>query len=203
MMRPSEHIQCVDFPCEDTNRARYTVPGVDLDPSKVRILMVAEAPPPDEANGFYAPGEPFYLQTTLQAFEQAGVKATSMQELLDRGVYITTAIKCGKTGYGVATQTVKNCSPLLEQEVALFPNVRAIMLMGDVAIKAMVDIAKRQTGRRTIPSGATYKVRKGEYAYGSVRLFPTYLMTGKSFLIEKSKQAMIADDIRAAMALLD
>jgi hypothetical protein len=36
-----------------------------------------------------------------------------------------------------------------------------------------------------------------------VRLFPTYLQTGKSFLIEKSKQVMIAEDIRAALALLD
>jgi uracil-DNA glycosylase len=202
-MRPSEHIQCADLPCEDTNRARYSVPGIDLDPAKVRILMVAEAPAPDVADDFYAAGEPSYLQTTLQAFEQGGVQVPSMQDLLDMGVYITTAVKCGKTGYGLATQTVKNCALLLEQEMALFPNLCAIMLMGDVAIKAMVDIAKRETGKRPIPSGATYKVRKGEYAYRGVRLFPTYLMTGKSFLIEKSKQAMIADDIRAALSLLD
>jgi len=202
-MRTSEHIQCLDFPCGDVDTTRYTVPGIELDPARVGILMVAEAPPPDAADDFYAEGEPFYLQTTLQAFQQAGVKAASMRDLLDRGVYITTAVKCGKTGYGLATATVKNCARLLEQEMALFPNLRAIMLMGDVAIKAMVDIAKRQTGQRLIPSGATYKVREGQYAYRGVRVFPTYLMTGKSFLIEKSKQAMIAADIGAALALLD
>ena len=200
-MRPSEQIQCVDFPCQDIERARYTVPGIDLDPASMRILMVAEAPPPDAADDFYAAGEPFYLQTTLQAFKQAGVNVSSMQELLDKGVYITTAIKCGKTGYGVATQTVKNCSPLLEQELALFPNLRAILLMGDVAIKAMNDIAKRQSGKRLFRSGPTYKIRESEYIHRGVRVFPTYLQTGKSFLIEKSKQVMIADDIRAALGL--
>lgn len=202
-MRPSEHIQCVDFPCQDIDTTRYTVPGVDLDPARVRILMVAEAPPPAAADDFYATGQPFYLQTTLQAFEQAGVQASSMQELLDMGLYITTAVKCGKTGYGVATQTVQNCSPLLEAEMALFPNLRAILLMGDVAIKAMNDIAKRQSGKRLFRSGPTYKVREGEYVHRGVRVLPTYLQTGKSFLIEKSKQVMIAEDIRAALALLD
>jgi uracil-DNA glycosylase len=202
-MRPSEHIQCLEFPCQDTNQSRYTVPGIDLDQSRVRILMVAEAPPPDAEDDFYAAGEPFYLQTTLQAFEQAGVQVSSMQELLDMGVYLTTAIKCGKVGYGVSTETVQNCSPLLEREMALFPNLRAILLMGDVAIKAMNDIAKRQSGKRLFRSGPTYKIREGEYVHRGVRVFPTYLQTGKSFLIEKSKQVMIAEDIRAALTLLD
>ena len=60
----------------------------------------------------------------------------------------------------------------------------------------------QQTGKRLIPSGSTYKLRRHQYAYQGVRVFPSYLQTGKSFLIEKSKQKMIAEDIRAALGLL-
>ena len=202
-MKVSDHVQCDDFPCTDITTARYTVPGIDLDPAKVKILMISEAPPPDASDDFYAPGEPFYLRTTLQAFEQAGVSVSSMDDLLHLGVYITTAIKCGKTGYGVSAQTIKNCSELLEKEMGLFPNVQAILLMGDVAIKAMNYIARRQIGKRIIPSGSTYKIRRNEYSYKGVRVFPSYLQTGKSFLIEKSKRKMIAEDIQSALNLLD
>ena len=59
-------------------------------------------------------------------------------------MYLTTAVKCGKTGYGIATNTIKECSSLLEKELALFPNVKAFLLMGDVAIKAVNYIAQRE-----------------------------------------------------------
>ena len=92
--------------------------------------MITEAPPPDKADYFYAAGNPFYLQTALQAFKDAGAKVSSMQDILDLGVYITTAIKCGKTQYAVSPETMKNCSRLLEQEIALFPNVKVFLLWG-------------------------------------------------------------------------
>jgi uracil-DNA glycosylase len=202
-MKTCDYVQCVEFPCTDVNTARYTVPGIEVDPAQVRILMVSEAPPPDASDDFFAPGAPFYLQTTLQAFEQAGASVSSMQDLLSLGVYITTAIKCGKIGYGVSAQTIKHCSELLEEEMSRFPDVLAILLMGDVAIKAINYISRRQTGKRLIPSGSTYKIRRNEYSYRGLRVFPSYLQTGKSFLIEKSKRAMIAEDLRAALGLLE
>ena len=202
-MKVSEQIQCEGFPCTGVATARYSVPSIELDPAAVRVLMICEAPPPQGGDDFYAVGDPFYLRTTLQAFEQAGVSRSSVQDLLDMGIYITTAIKCGKMGYAVPTQAVQTCSALvLEQELALFPRLQAILLMGDVAIKAMNHVARRQSGKRLIPSGPTYKIRQGEYSYQGVRIFPSYLQTGKSFLIEKSKQKMIAEDIRAALDLL-
>jgi hypothetical protein len=36
-----------------------------------------------------------------------------------------------------------------------------------------------------------------------MRVFPSYLQTGKNFLIEKAKQRMVADDIRRAFAWLE
>jgi len=71
--------------------------------------------------------------------------------------------------------------------------------MGDTAIKAMNYIAKRNIRKRIIPSGSTYKIRKNKYFYKHARVFPSYLQTGKSYLIEKSKRKMIAEDIKAAL----
>ena len=114
-------------------------------------------------------------------------------------MYLTTAVKCGKRGYGIKAGTIKECSLILEQEIQLFPSVQVFLLMGDVAIKAINYIAKRRGEGRVVPAGSTYKIRGGEYAFGERRAFPSYLQAGPSFFIEKSKRRTIAEDIAAAM----
>ena len=195
----SKCVKCIDFPCLDVNKDCYLVPDIEVDPAKIKAFMVSEAPPIEPNDYFYAKGDPFYTQTTTQAFKDAGFEVTSMGDVLDLGVYITTAIKCGKTGYSISSKTIKNCSSLLESEMDLLPRIEAILLMGDTAIKSMNYIARRNTGKRIVPSGSTYKIRKNEYFYNEVRVFPTYLQTGKSYLIEKSKRKMIAEDINTAL----
>ena len=201
-MKINEAIKCPDFPCTDTDRNAYIVPDRDVDIDKVKIVMITEAPPNDLSDYFYADGEPFYLQTTLQAFRDAGTDVDSMKDILDMGVYITTAIKCGKTGYSIANDTTKNCSKLLEQEMALFTNARVIMLMGDVAKRGLNYIARRRGESRVIPSGSTYKIRTQAFFYRTSRVFPSYLQAGPSFFIEKSKRRMIAEDIHTALSLI-
>jgi uracil-DNA glycosylase len=199
-MRPNESVKCTDFPCQDVNKKSYVVPSVEIEPNRISTLMISEAPPEDSGEYFYATKDPFYLQTTLQAFGEAGFKTSSMKDVLDLGVYVTTAIKCAKTSYSIDSKTIGNCSMrILEKEIALFPKTKAILLMGDTSIKAMNYITKKGTGRQLIPSGSTYKIRKGEYHYKQFRVFPSYLQTGKSYLIEKSKRKMIAEDIKAAL----
>lgn len=199
-MRPCESLRCSDFPCSDVNKDRYVIPDIEVDPDKFSVIMVSEAPPERANDYFYADGNPFYLQTTLQAFGDAGFRVTSMRDVLDLGVYVTTAVKCAKTAYGLLPETVDNCSVrILEKEIDLFPKARVVLLMGDNAIKAMNLIAKRNAGKRLIPSSPLYKIRKGEYFYKHLRVFPSYLQTGKSYLIEKSKQKMIAEDIKKAL----
>ena len=122
-----------------------------------------------------------------------------MQDVLKLGVYVTTAIKCAKTTYSISPKTIENCSGILEKEIDLFQKIRCILLMGDTAIKAMNCIVKKNTGKRIILSGSTYKVRKDKYFYKHLRIFPSYLQTGKSYLIEKSKRKMIAEDIKAGL----
>lgn len=201
-MRVTEHIQCDGFPCVGVNHDCYMVPDVDLDPDKVSIVLISEAAPPDAADYYYAPGDPLFQQTTVQAFQDAGAAVSSIQDILDLGVYLTTAVKCGKIGYTIRAGPIRQCSYLLERELALFPNVRAYLLMGDVAIKGLNYIAWRAGEGRVIPAGSTYKIRGPEYTFRGARAFPSYLQAGPSFFIEKSKRQMIAEDIAVALRLV-
>jgi len=201
-MRPSEHVRCPDFPCHDVNKKSYMIPNIEVDANKIRVFMISEAPPDNLGDHFYALKKSFYAETTVQAFNDAGFNVANMKDVLNLGVFITTAIKCGKTAYAIAAQTIDNCSVrILENELRLFPELKAALLMGDTAIKAMNLIAQRSMGKRIIPSGSTYKIRKGKYFLKQLRVFPSYLQTGKSYLIEKSKRKMIAEDIKTALEL--
>ena len=122
-MKICDHIKCSDFPCTDIDAVCYLVPYKEINLQDTQIIMINEAPPTNKDDYFYVEGNPFYLQTTIQAFNDAGVNISTMQEILDLGIYITTAIKCGKTQYAISTNTVKNCSKILEGEVNLFSNI--------------------------------------------------------------------------------
>ena len=201
-MRISQFVECKEFPCEDVKHECYRIPDIEVKPDDISFMMISEAAPANPDDYYYAKGDPLFQQTTVQAFNDAGAKVSSIQDILELGVYLTTAVKCGKTGYGVKAGTIKECSRLLEQELALFLNVKVFMLMGDVAIKAINYIAKRAGEERVIPAGSTYKIRGREYFFRGKRAFPSYLQAGPSFLIEKSKRRMIAEDISAALRLV-
>jgi hypothetical protein len=111
-------VACERFPCADVRHECYVVPAVEVAPDKVSIVLIAEAAPPDLADYYYAPGEPLFERTTVQAFRDAGADVGSIADIVRLGVYLTTAAKCGKTGYGVASGTIKECSLLLERELA-------------------------------------------------------------------------------------
>ena len=200
-MRVSEVVRCKDFPCSDVRPDCYQVPDIEICLEDVSIVLISEAAPGDPVDYYYAPGDPLFGQTTVQAFRDAGADVSSEQDVLDLGVYLTTAVKCGKTTYGIKTDTVKQCSLLLEQELALFPRVKAYLLMGDVAIRAANYVAQRAGQGRVIPTGSTYKIRGEQYYFRGARAFPSYLQAGPSFFIEKSTRKMIAEDIAAALAL--
>lgn len=175
-------------------------PGID--PPKVRLILIGEAVPEDMDDYFYGSGMSLYVTNTLAAFNSAGVEAKSIGDLTARGVYLTVAVKAPREGLIVPTEVIRAHSFGLEKELELFSNLRAMLLMGDAAIKALNFIALRNGGKRVIPTGATYKIRAGTYAYKGVRVFPSYLQTGKNFLIEKAKQKMVVEDIGSAFGLL-
>jgi hypothetical protein len=77
--------------------------------------MIAEAAPPNLSDYYYVEGDPLFQRTTVQAFNDAGAHVASVQDILNLGVYLTTAVKCGKTEYGIKATTIEECSRILEQ----------------------------------------------------------------------------------------
>jgi len=201
-VRPSDRVVCSDLACIDVDSSLHNVPPVDIPPSRVSVVMVSEAAAPRLEDNYYTADDALFARTTIEAFRDAGADVASIAELVRRGIYFTTAVKCAKTAYAIQTATVNACSELLERELTLFPNLRVILLMGDVAIKALCAIARRAGEPRPIPAGSTYKLRGPEYTWRGARVFPSYLQAGPSFFIEKSKRRMIAEDIASALKLV-
>ena len=44
-MITSEHIRCENFPCADMRHESYHVPGIDLQPEAVSIVLISECAP--------------------------------------------------------------------------------------------------------------------------------------------------------------
>ena len=200
-MKMNECVNCHEFSCEDVKIDRYHIPGVELDPEKVSIVLISEAAAENPADNYDSALGSLFERTTLLAFQEAGVQVNSLSELMAMGIYFTTAVKCAKQGYGLQSTTIQHCSHLLEQELEHFPNVQAYLLMGDVAIQAVNAIVRRQGQKRVIPAGPTYKLRGGDYAFRSGWAFPSYLQAGPAFFIERTKRRAIAEDIAAAFQL--
>jgi uracil-DNA glycosylase len=199
-MRINECLRC-DLPCTDVKKELFA-PQPTIQPEKVKLVLVSEAPPSDHADYYYGNSSGSFFLTTKIAFADAGCDVSSYKELSDMGIYLTTAIKCGKVGYLVKAETIRRCSFLLEQELDQFPSIKVILCMGDFAIKAMNYIAKRKFNRTVLPAGSTYKIRNGVYETEGIRYLPSYTQTGDSFNIEKVKRKMIAEDIAKALALI-
>ena len=44
-MRVSECVACERFPCSDVKHESYVIPGVEVDPERISILLISEATP--------------------------------------------------------------------------------------------------------------------------------------------------------------
>lgn len=174
---------------------------LNIDPLEIKAVMINEVVPADPSQDFYGQADADYLSTTIPLFQKAGLPVTDIQDILQMGIYITNAVKTPKSGYAVEKSSIENSLPYLEQELALFPDLKVIMLMGDVAKKAFNMIAKKATKKNAVPAVSTYKLRSSEIYYGNIRIMPSYIMTGGNILIEKSKVEMASADI-AEMARL-
>lgn len=191
-----------DYPCTDVHKTMI-FPQPDLDPRKIRIVMISECPPASRSDYFYGSSSGAFFQTTKTAFQDAGVVIENYEDLTRMGFYLTTAIKCGKTGYLVSAKTLKECAlRFLKPELEQFPDIGMILCMGDFAIKAVNYVYKEKCGKSPIPAGSTYKIRNQEHIQDGIRFLPSYTHTGDSFNIEKVKRQMIAEDIRTALSYL-
>ncbi len=193
----NENLKC-DYPCSDINR-NMIYPQAAIDTNLIRLVMISEAPSVDYSNYFYKDISASFFQTTIMAFQDAGIRIKDYNDLINMGIYLTTAIKCCKKDYLVSSKTIKNCANILEKELSQFSNIKVTMCMGDFAIKAINYIYKSKVGIAPIKSGSTYKIRKEIFEINGIRFFPSYTQTGDSFNIEKGKRKMIAEDIENAL----
>lgn len=176
--------------------------NIEIDPLTIKAIMINEVVPLDPLQDFYGIPEADYLKTTIPLLREAGAEVNSIQDILQMGIYITNAVKTPKTEYTVDKSSIEYSLPYLEAELSLFPNIKVIMLMGDVAKKAFNMIAKKRTKKNVIPAVSTYKLRSSEIYYEGIRVMPSYIMTGGNILIEKSKVTMAAEDIAAMLEII-
>lgn len=121
---------------------------------------------------------------------------------MQKGIYITNAVKTPKLEYTIDKGSIENSLPYLDAELSLFPNVKVIMLMGDVAKKAFNMITKKASKKNAVPAVSTYKLRNSAIYYEGIRIMPSYIMTGGNILIEKSKVSMAAEDIATMLEII-
>ena len=175
---------------------------IDIDPLTIKAIMINEVVPSDPVQDFYGALDADYLKTTIPLLQGAGTAVSSIQDILQLGIYITNAVKAPKTEYVIDKSSIENSLPYLEAELSLFPNIKVIMLMGDVAKKAFNMITKKATKKNAIPAVSTYKLRSSEIYYKGIRVMPSYIMTGGNILIEKSKVTMATEDIAAMLKII-
>ena len=186
--------------CGDTQNLRLN--DVNIEPATIQAIMINEVVPSCPEDDFYGKPDSAYMSTTIPMFRKAGIEVGLVQDILNRGIYITNAVKTPKTEYAVSKESIEDSLPYLEKELALFPNVKVIMLMGDVAKKAFNMISKKTTKKNAVPSISTYKLRNTEIIYKGIRIIPSYIMTGQNILIEKSKFEMASKDIETMYRLI-
>ncbi len=176
--------------------------NIDIDPLTIKAIMINEVVPSDPLQDFYGTPDADYLKTTIPLLQEAGTEVTSIQDILKMGIYITNAVKTPKTEYTIDKSSIEKSLPYLEAEISLFPNIKVIMLMGDVAKKAFNLIAKKSIKKNVIPAVSTYKLRNSEIYYKDIRVMPSYIMTGGNILIEKSKVTMATEDIATMLEII-
>lgn len=186
--------------CGDTQNLWLN--DVNIEPETIQAIMINEVVPSCPEDDFYGKPDSAYMSTTIPMFRKAGIEIGSVQDILNNGIYITNAVKTPKSEYAVSKESIEDSLPYLEKELALFPNVKVIMLMGDVAKKAFNMICKKATKKNAVPSISTYKLRNTEIFYNGIRIMPSYIMTGQNILIEKSKFEMASKDIETMYRLI-
>ena len=176
--------------------------NIEIDPLTIRAMMINEVVPSDPLQDFYGASDADYLKTTIPLFQGAGAEAASIQDILQMGIYLTNAVKTPKTGNTIEKSRIENSLPYLEAELSFFPNLKVIMLMGDVAKKAYNMIAKKSAKKNVIPAVSTYKLRNSKIYDKGIRIMPSYIMTGGNLLIETSKVTMVTEDIAVMLKII-
>ncbi|GCF92590.1 hypothetical protein NRIC_04810 [Enterococcus florum] len=188
---------------EECNELLEYLPAHQLNTQSIKAIMLNEIAAPTPEDDFYSDQElSYYMETTVQLFEEAGFPIKRVEELLNAGIYITNVVKTPSVSGKIQPADIDHYLPLLQRELSLFPDAKVWMLMGDVARKAVNRISKQETNKNALPATSTYKLRHQENYFKEIRLLPAYIMTGKNLKIEKSKRVMSAEEISKMLQII-
>lgn len=99
--------------CGDTEFLRLN--DVNIEPEKVRAIMINEVVTVDSDDDFYGKPDSAYMSTTIPLFRKAGIKVSGVQDILNLGIYITNAVKMPKSEYAVSKECIEESLPYLEK----------------------------------------------------------------------------------------
>jgi hypothetical protein len=67
-VRSGSLLTCDGMPCADVDHGSHVVPEIELDPGRIRILMVSEAAPAHVEDWFYSGPDALFAEVTVEAF---------------------------------------------------------------------------------------------------------------------------------------
>ena len=69
---------------------------VDVVPDRIYAVLINEVVPEDPGDDFYGGPDAAYLTTALPLFQEAGIRAGTILDILSQGIYLTNAVKMPK-----------------------------------------------------------------------------------------------------------
>jgi uracil-DNA glycosylase len=157
---------------------------------KARVLALGLAP---GAHGSNRTGRPFtgdgsgdFLYPVLHAAGFASQpKATSLDDGMNlKGLWITSVVRCAPPGNKPNPEELRNCSPWLDQEIALLRDLRVVVCLGRIAFDGLLAHEVRTGAMNSragfdFVHGAEYKLPSGMTAIASYHPSLQNTNTGK------------------------
>jgi uracil-DNA glycosylase len=143
-----------------------------------------------------------YEQLYRAGFANQALSGSLDDGLILKDALITAAARCAPPGNKPLPEEILNCSPYLEQELAIV-NPRAILALGGIALNTYLDLLKRQG---LIASRAAYRFSHGAsfvLPAGLPRLFAAYHPSQQNTQTGRLTPAMFARVLRQIRNFLD
>jgi uracil-DNA glycosylase family 4 len=165
---------------------RRPVPGFGDINARLLVLGLAPASHGGERTGriFTGDASSRFLVKALHSAGFANQDASESRDdgLVYSGCYLTAAVKCAPPGDRPTPEEVWNCSPYLDNEIALLPNLKGVLALGSLAFRAYLDHLRRDgrpLGHPRFFHGAMYRFDSAPTLYASYHPSPRNTNTGK------------------------
>lgn len=82
------------------------------------MIMISEVVPNNPDNYFYnRNADAVFMSTTIPIFHEAGANVNGIDDIINKDIYITTAVKTPKAGYTIPTEIINDQLPVLEKSL--------------------------------------------------------------------------------------